>query len=455
MPDPDFADVAIVGAGFAGSVLAMHLAARAGPGLRVALFDATGAGPGTAYATPVRGHLMNGPIRAMSAVPGDDDHLMRRLPGEPGERFIARRAYGAYLSELTGQARSKYPNLRFVRRDVVAIVPGEGEYVLRDAEGCAWRTGCVVLALGNARPGSTFLPDELRCDPRYDGDPWHFTGAGVRGEVLCIGSGLTAMDVLVSLHENGFTGRVHLVSRHGLVPQVDDPRVRGLDPDALRLDPSSPGALLRTLRRAAREAAAGGGDWRGVVEAIRRRSPEIWMGWDLRARRRFLRHLQAYWSVHRYRMPAETAALYATLEVRGAVVRHRGAIRAARAEDDGVRVVIERAGRREELVVQHVVNCTGPESDYLRIDRPLVRDLLRRGLVRPDALRLGIDATPSMQVIGAHGSPWPRLFTLGPPLRGLWYESTGVPEIRDQAARLTHALLAGGHVPRSTKTEPS
>jgi hypothetical protein len=26
------------------------------------------------------------------------------------------------------------------------------------------------------------------------------------------------------------------------------------------------------------------------------------------------------------------------------------------------------------------------------------------------------------------------IFTLGPPLRGLWYETTAIPEIRDQAA---------------------
>ena len=44
-----------------------------------------------------------------------------------------------------------------------------------------------------------------------------------------------------------------------------------------------------------------------------------------------------------------------------------------------------------------------------------------------------------LDAVGTAASP---LFTLGPPLRGLYYETTAIPEIRDQAAALARHLMA-------------
>jgi uncharacterized NAD(P)/FAD-binding protein YdhS len=71
-----------------------------------------------------------------------------------------------------------------------------------------------------------------------------------------------------------------------------------------------------------------------------------------------------------------------------------------------------------------------------------VGDLFARGLARPDPLRLGIDASPAGAVLDAGGRPSSTIFTLGPPLRGLWYETTAIPEIRAQAAALAARLTA-------------
>jgi uncharacterized NAD(P)/FAD-binding protein YdhS len=77
----------------------------------------------------------------------------------------------------------------------------------------------------------------------------------------------------------------------------------------------------------------------------------------------------------------------------------------------------------------------------------LLRDLFGCGLARPDSLRLGLDATPGGAVLGAAGRPSGALFTLGPPLRGLWYETTAIPEIRTQAAALALRLTAAAPAP--------
>ena len=43
----------------------------------------------------------------------------------------------------------------------------------------------------------------------------------------------------------------------------------------------------------------------------------------------------------------------------------------------------------------------------------------------------------------AAGRPDSDIVALGPPLRGRWYETTAIPEIRDQAAALARHLVTG------------
>jgi uncharacterized NAD(P)/FAD-binding protein YdhS len=112
----------------------------------------------------------------------------------------------------------------------------------------------------------------------------------------------------------------------------------------------------------------------------------------------------------------------------------------------GLRVRIDAAGTSTVYRAGWLVNATGPAADITRAGDPLLRDLIGRGLARPDPLRLGIDASPSGAVIDAAGRPSSTLFTLGPPLRGLRYETTAIPEIRVQAAALALRLTAAAPV---------
>jgi uncharacterized NAD(P)/FAD-binding protein YdhS len=89
-----------------------------------------------------------------------------------------------------------------------------------------------------------------------------------------------------------------------------------------------------------------------------------------------------------------------------------------------------------------LVNATGPGGDLTRTADPLLRDLLARGMVRPDRLRLGIEASPGGAVLDAAGLASSSLHTLGPPLRGVRYETTAIPEIRDLAAALARHLTS-------------
>lgn len=438
-------DAVIVGGGLAGTTVAAELSLLAPPGFRALLIDANEPGPGSAYAPASERLYMNGTARAMSAVSGDKHHLVNWLRTEPESALISRRLFGRYLRERLRESLDRRPEFETLRAEVVDVVARDGEFVVVDAHGGERNARHVVLALGNFPPDYAFLPQALHRHPGFVADPWRFDPAPalLRGDALIVGSGLTALDTIALLDERGFEGNVHVVSRRGLTPCVENPFARALDPQQLRLQTQTPYALLRSLRGAARSHAAGGGDWRDVVEAIRPLIPAVWASWSVRERKRFLRHLEVFWAVHRYRVPPKTAAVCERLRREGRLARHRGRVsEAGEAPGRRIRVGVDGPTGKNSFVVSCAINCTGPNGDFERVRHPLVQNLIRRGTIRPDSLHLGLDATPDLNVVDAHGRKVDRLFTLGPPLRGMFYETTAVPETREQAAAIARAVAS-------------
>ena len=92
-----------------------------------------------------------------------------------------------------------------------------------------------------------------------------------------------------------------------------------------------------------------------------------------------------------------------------------------------------RSGAPYELAVGVVVNCTGPECNYHKLRDPLIVQLFLRGLARPDPLFLGLDVNDQGQLLDATGHAVPNLHTLGSPQKGRLFETTAVPELRQQA----------------------
>jgi uncharacterized NAD(P)/FAD-binding protein YdhS len=432
-------DVAVIGGGLSATALACVLAEQASPAHRIAFFNRADLGPGTAYAPQSASLLMNGPIRAMSAVPGDDSHLMRYLVDEAADALICRARFGAYLRATAASALARHAGMTHERAEIVDIERTGSGYRLSDDAGRRYDARAVVLALGNLPPTDRFLPESVRRHPGYAGDPWtadisHFDPAA---EVIVIGSRLTAMDTIALLDECAFRGRVHIVSRHGLLPLVEDASIRGVDPATLDLDTRTPYTMLRSLRRAAKTFP---GDWRAVVESLRSITPTIWSGWNNRERKRFLRHLQSMWAIHRYRVPPATYAAFARMQAEGRITMHRGRVRGGTANARGITLHLAAPGGPLDLHASYVVNCTGPNGDLRTVTHPFVRNALARGVFRPDALALGIDADMNYRVLDAGGEAQPQLFAIGPLLRGLWYETTAVNEIRKHATAIAKAI---------------
>lgn len=95
----------------------------------------------------------------------------------------------------------------------------------------------------------------------------------------------------------------------------------------------------------------------------------------------------------------------------------------------------------ERVVVDRVINCTGPSSDVERVGDLLLDTLLAGGRIAPDPLRLGIRVADDLAVVDAEGRPSRVLSLVGPLLKAHFWEATAVPELRSHAARLAARLL--------------
>ena len=471
-------DVAIIGAGFSGSLTAIHLLSDTGEGqppLRVALIEKelTAFGRGVAYGTPCSRHLLNVPAGKMGAFPDRLDHFLHWLQAHPDERaalglaevnagaFVPRVLYGKYVAALLQEAEARtHGHFRRIAGEAVDIVPmegGDGALRVELADGRRLRARRVALALGTFPPGDPRLRDtRFHRSPRYLYSPWsgetHERLAG-SGDALILGSGLTGLDLLLTLKERKQVGTLHVISRHGLFPQ---PHRAGLAPWPAFLRagelPGTARAMLRVLRAEIRRAAAAGSDWRTVIDSLRPFTQEFWQGLSRPERGRFLRHLRALWEPHRHRAAPEALAVKDELERDGRLVCHRGRIERIAEADGGSALEVTfqprgGGGRRAALRVSYVVNCTGPECNYHRLGDPLIASLFARGLARPDDLMLGLDVAPDGEVRDVHGGVHGRLFTLGSPQKGRLLETTAVPELRVQARELAARLRERESIP--------
>jgi uncharacterized NAD(P)/FAD-binding protein YdhS len=427
--------VAIVGGGFSGTMLAAQLARR---GIESVLIDGSGrAGRGVAYSTTEPAHLLNVRAEGMSAWADDPDHFVRRFEAEGGEGrgFAERRLFGRYLGEIldqavaTGKARVAESGAVHARRD-------NGEWRIDLDGGETICAEALALAIGNQEPES--LGPFAGLGDRFIANPWGADAqAAVRdlaatgGSALLVGTGLTMVDLVLSLDAAGHRGRILALSRRGLVPRGH----ADFEPAPVSAK-EVPSGNLRNLWRWLRRRSAEVG-WRAAVDSLRPYSQALWQSLSDDQQRRFMRHSRPWWDVHRHRIAPEVARTVAAMVADGRLEVAAGRIVAANPADGGVDVEFRKrgAGSSQTERFDYVFNCTGPLHAIGRTRDPLLRSLLDAGEVRPDPLAIGLEVDERSRALGGE-----RLWALGPLTKGRYWEIIAVPDIRGQAAAVAEDI---------------
>ncbi|HEY0627706.1 MAG TPA: FAD/NAD(P)-binding protein, partial [Sphingomicrobium sp.] len=223
--DGPAADVIVVGGGFSGTMVAAELARR---GVSSVLIDGSGReGKGTAYSTPEDAHLLNvvaGRMGAWADRPGDFAETIA-AEGYAADAYVPRRRYGEYLAAILNEARVD-GLVMVVASDAQAAERTEHVWTVELADGSRVAVLALVLAQGNQAPEPPSLARNMPAE-LFVNDPWSDAGraavaraAASGGDVLIIGTGLTMVDVVLSLDEAQHRARIVAVSRRGLVPRA-------------------------------------------------------------------------------------------------------------------------------------------------------------------------------------------------------------------------------------------
>jgi uncharacterized NAD(P)/FAD-binding protein YdhS len=452
---PERRPIAVIGAGFSGTIAVLHLLRRLPADQPVLLCErAPEFGRGLAYAGANEHHLLNVRAANMSALADEPNHFAAWLATLPEANrsafatqaglFATRGVYGEYLQSLlatvlresAGEAR-----LRLMPDEATDAVPlPEGGFTLGFAGGIDIDVAGIVLASGNLQP-------EEHPDPRICTHPWGEKAARpLAGQmpVLIVGTGLTMVDLAVSIRRRGFTGPLLALSRGGLLPARHEPALPWQAPTLTPAELSSLPLLMQRLRHEIRIAAAHGVDWRAVVDSLRPATVHIWAGLPVRERDRFLRHARRYWDVHRHRMAPPHADIIDAMVSDGSLQIAAGRIEHMEPEKVGIEVHCRvRGGAKAQVLhAQRVIMAHGLIPIAATRDK-LVSSLVSQGLARLDAHALGLDVTDALQLRHADGTPDARLWALGPIVRGVFWECVAVPDIRNQAAHLAASVAAG------------
>lgn len=446
--------IAIIGGGFSGSMVAVHLARLASANsLRIVLFErGSRFARGLAYGTRCEHHLLNVPAAMMSALPDEPTHFLDWLkakdPGAQAGTFAPRSWYGDYLDELLQTTlRNAGVPIELVQDEVVELRQGSkgSRALVRTAAGRLIVADRVVLAMGNQPPHDPPALAHSGGIRRYAADPWRQSALedlGADEPIVLVGSGLTAVDVVVEAHSRGHRGVIHAISRHGLLPCRHRPAPPGPH-FKLSAERATARTLLKTVRTEAAKCQVEGGDWRSVVDGIRPVAQSLWRSLESRERQRFVRHLASHWDVHRHRVAPEIDELLQSRFRDQRLIVIAGRVVSVKECDEHVVVTFQRRGeaRDETLTVGRVINCTGPARDIRQSNSKLMQSLLTSGIGRPGPLALGLDVSDCGALIGKDGLVHDRLYAIGPLLKDHLWETTAVRELRTQAAELARRLL--------------
>lgn len=439
------ATLAIIGGGLSGTLVVLNLLKQAQKPLGLLWFDKDNAfGQGVAYATPHEYHVLNVRAAGMSLYNEDKDHFVSWLQNQGlpygSSDFVPRKVFAEYVRHELEALKAANPqvSIRTFAEEVTGLQRSEHGFVIN-----ALRTheaAEVVLALGNFPPAHPrTLQSDYTASPLYFRDPFDsrcLPAALAAASVLIVGSGLTMIDAVLSLYHQGYKGPITAISTHGYLPQPHQAGVQPPIPPYLEPGKHYPLAeLLALINRALKQARREGYHPQSVVDQIRPQTQARWSGFTLAEKRQFLRHLRHKWGVARHRAPAESMAVLTKLAESGQLRVLRGRLRGISQQPGGFAVSYTApGGANATLEAGCIINCTGPESDYGALQSPLVKGLLAAGHIAPDGIRYGIEA-------GTDGLISAGLYTLGPPLKGVLWESTAIPEIRGQARELALKII--------------
>lgn len=420
-------DILIVGGGASGILVATQIAYVARTPYAVTIADPDSVlGRGLAYGTTDQSHLLNVPAGRMSALPSDAAHFRKWAGCDDGD-FISRRRYGQYLlaTFLEAQHDATAVSFRHERSKVTQIEKEGDRFVVTTEYGPLGNFDIVVIATGHGAPHELTGTDSIKESHRFIEDPWRDGMSKCDGLLICIGTGLTFIDLALSHLRRNAANRVVGVSRTGELPR---PHL------AVRAAPLPVPEVARKSPAELRSFIENSQDWRAAQDGVRHEMPQLWFNWSEEEKADFWKRHLRWWNVHRHRMAPEISEELQSFLTGGRLEIVASRILKFETADQRIRVSTESAEFEADLVI----NSTGYKSFE---SSELFMSLRDYSLVDEGPLGLGIRSNfPDFEVLGSSGEVIENFYAIGPVLLGERFETTAIPELREQAASIAEHI---------------
>lgn len=464
--------VAIIGGGVSGVSVFVKLVEKANLPLSINLFEKTGSlGKGIAFGTKAFFHPLNVKACRMGIDPDKPDEFYQwlkksesiwrnmdssyhEIPLDP-EAYYPRMIYSRYIQGRFNEATllAEQKGISFVTHflEIETIKLGDGRLELLAKEDQSFDADWAILATGIPPVKGFVFESEARLSElgyikNIWGDPKTLflkkDLQEINRRAVIIGSGLTAVDAVLSLEQAGFQGSIDVISRSGQFPFAHSKHHKQEWVIEKILPNESCLQLFRALRKEWSDFLLTGKDWREFVDALRPHTVALWKGLGITGKKQFLRLLFSNWNRLRHRMSPESGEIILNLFESFRLKKIAGTLTNVESNVKGKLLVAylprgDQAPRQTEADL--VINCTGPQYLLSKRKDTLLKNLLEDGLVLSDPLGKGLKTDGKERLQGKTGG---RLFALGAHLFGENLETVAVPEIRMQAASIVKDILA-------------
>ena len=455
--------IGIIGVGFTGTMTAVHLINKASWPFEIILInERQSLNRGIAYNPYSNKHLLNVPAGKMSAYVDKPDHFLdwalQQNAIEEKDRnlvansFLPRKLYGDYLCEIWEEAKksaaSKNITLTTINSFVVDLDVLENSVSLLLHNSMELQLDECVIATGNQIPRNPKIPNmDFYNSENYFQNPWKIESVKnitKKLPVLIIGNGLTMVDTVFGLLEEDFKGEIYSISTNGfnILPHRGNGLKYSRLVDELKEDLSL-FELLKLVNKHIKLVRKNGLSAEAVIDSLRPHTQKIWKSLSEKEKQLFMHKLRHLWGVARHRIPMHSHDKIQQLRINGRLHINSGKI--INFEENEDFIAVEYFDKKERITkslhVSRIINCTGPETDLMNLEKNFLKNCLLKRILRQDNLKLGIIAnTETFQIINSERNPHTNLFTLGSNLKGELWESTAVNELRAQAEMLAEKI---------------
>lgn len=493
--------IAIVGGGASGTATFIHLvlkliiAPEPEPVAFALIEKREEIGPGLAYDTGQKGHLLNTSAGLMGIFAEETNHFVDWMAGHsdlierhyPGTAIDAasyppRELYGIYLKDVFDQyvdLARQYGMTVDVYHELAtdATITDDGATITLES-GQTIDADVLVLATGTPKSNNFHQLDE---SPNYLDSPWPAsrilqTITDKDASVCVLGASLTAIDAVITLVNNGHQGPIKLYSKDGLLPRVQSPEEKPFERQVLTM--ANVRRLIREKRRTLRasdlfrlfraeaERILGPQDWKQfkrigknqldlltddirqaedyasvfqhILYSTRHISFDIWQLLPQDERIRFSKWLKPYSDINRHAMPLQNAKKLRDLLASGQLT--------VTAYSD--KVEWNDAKREYTLTTEtgytdtadYVINATGPATKADKMLVPILQKLVDKAQLVPcEAGGFQADVN-TMQLYVSDVTDAPA-YGIGHVLVGELFDTNAVWFNVERVDPLTHAII--------------